>query len=66
MGDLPLWVMLVAFGVWELYAHFVAGNKASHTLSNRIWALQGRYPWTRWLTWAVLVVLALHLPLQLI
>ena len=59
--DLILWAIVAAFVAWELYAHFVARNKAAHTLSNRIQALEKLYPKTRVLTAVVLLVLALHL-----
>lgn len=59
--DNILWAIVAAFVGWEGYAHFVAKNKKAHTLSNRIWALETRYPKTRVLTAVVLVVLSLHL-----
>ena len=59
--DLILWAIVAVFVAWELYAHFVAKNKSAHTLSNRIRALEKRYPKTRVLTAVVLLVLALHL-----
>lgn len=62
--DWILWVICAAFGGWEAYAHFVARNKGAHTLSNRIWALQRRYPKARVLTAVVLLVLSLHLTVR--
>lgn len=59
--DWILWLIVAAFVVWELYAHFVAKNKEAHTLSNRIQALEKKYPKTRVLTAVVILVLALHL-----
>ena len=59
--DIILWVIVGAFILWELYAHFIARNAGAHTLSNRIQQLEKRYPKTRVLTAVVLLVLALHL-----
>ena len=59
--DIILWLIVGAFLVWELYAHFIGKNREAHTLSNRIWALEQRYPKTRVLTAVALLVLALHL-----
>jgi hypothetical protein len=62
--DTILWVICACFGVWELFAHFVARNRGAHTLSNRIWAMQNRWPRTRWLVRGACVVLLLHLGYQ--
>lgn len=62
--DIILWVICGAFGAWEAYAHFIAKNKSAHTLSNRIWWLQKKYPKTRALTAVVLLTLALHLTVR--
>lgn len=59
--DWILWTIVAAFGAWEAFAHFVAKNRDAHTLSNRIQALEARYPKTRVLTAVVMLVLALHL-----
>lgn len=64
MGDLPLWVIVGAFLVWEAFAHFVGRNRSSHTLSNRIWALEQRWPKTRAATAVACLVLALHLTVR--
>ena len=59
--DIILWLIVGAFVLWEVYAHVIGRNKSAHTLSNRIWWLEQRYPKTRVLTAVVLLVLALHL-----
>lgn len=59
--DWILWAIVGAFLVWEAYAHFVARNRGAHTLSNRIWALEQRWPKMRVVTVLVLVALVLHL-----
>lgn len=61
MGDLPLWLIVGAFAGWELYAKAVAKNKGSHTLSNRIWALEKRYPKSRLVVLVACVLLTAHL-----
>jgi hypothetical protein len=62
--DYILWAIVAAFIIWEAYAHFVMHNRRAHTLSNRISALEKRYPKTRVLVAVVLLVLALHLILN--
>lgn len=62
--DILLWIIVGAFLVWELYAHFIARNRGAHTLSNRIQALEKKYPKVRVLTAVVLLVLALHLTVR--
>jgi hypothetical protein len=57
-------VILGAFAAWEAYAHFIARNRGSHTLSNRIWAFEARHRWGRLAVWAAWVVLGTHLILQ--
>lgn len=64
MGDLGLWLILAAFVAWEAFAHFVARNRGAHTLSNRVWALERRHPWTRLLVALAMVVATTHLVLQ--
>ncbi len=64
MLDLILWAIVAAFIVWEFFAHFIAKNKSAHTLSNRIQALEARFPRVRVLTAVVLLVLALHLTVK--
>lgn len=64
MGDLPLWGIVAAFAVWEVFAHFVARNRGEHTLSNRVWALEARYPKTRVLVASLVALLFSHLVLQ--
>jgi len=59
--DYILWALVALFVIWEFYAHFIAHNRKAHTLSNRISALEKRYPKTRVLVAVVLLVLALHL-----
>ncbi len=61
MMDVILWLIVAAFILWELYAHFIGKNKSAHTLSNRIWALEKRWPKTRVLTVLACVLLILHL-----
>lgn len=51
VGDWPLWGMLASFVTWELFAHFT-GNKDQHTLSNRFWALESKYHFTKGLVGA--------------
>lgn len=65
MGDIPLWAIVGSFVGWELYAHFVAKNKAEHTLSNRIWRLEQKLGWPgRGLVAAAVAVLFAHLVFQ--
>lgn len=64
MGDIGLWAIVAAFVGWEAFAHFVARNRGSHTLSNRIWALEARYPIARLGVGAALGALAAHLLLR--
>ena len=64
MGDLPLWIIVGAFIAWELYAHVIAKNRRSHTLSNRIWALEQRHPKSRAIVLIACVLLAAHLTVQ--
>ena len=59
--DIVLWAIVAAFAVWEVVAHFVFRNRGAHTLSNRIWALEKRYPKTRAATALACLLLALHL-----
>lgn len=61
MSDLGLWAIIAAFVVWELFAHFVARNRGAHTLSNRVWALEHRYPLARTLVVALVGALGYHL-----
>lgn len=61
MLDWILWLIVAAFWTWEVFAHFVMKNRSAHTLSNRIQALERRYPKTRVLTAVACLVLALHL-----
>jgi hypothetical protein len=65
MGDTPLWGIIGAFVAWEAYAHFVARNKASHTLSNRIDTLEQRYPTARVGVAVAILALFAHLVLNL-
>lgn len=60
-GDLPLWLIVLSFVVWEVYAHFVAKNMGEHTLSNRIKTLEDAHPWTRLVTLVTMVALTIHL-----
>ena len=62
--DIPLWVMCGAFTAWEVFAHFVARNKQEHTLSNRIWALEQKYPKSRVAVAGAVFVLFTHLVFQ--
>ena len=64
MLDLILWGLLVAFAGWEIYARFFARNRGAHTLSNRIWALEQRWPFTRFLVAAGIGALGYHLLFQ--
>lgn len=59
--DVILWLIVLLFVVWEAFAHFIAKNKEAHTLSNRIWALEARYPKSRALVALACLALALHL-----
>jgi hypothetical protein len=61
MWDVILALIIVAFLVWEVTAHFVFHNRGIHTLSNRIVWLHRRHPKVRVATAVVLLVLALHL-----
>jgi hypothetical protein len=62
--DIPLWVICGMFVGWELFAHFVAKNKEEHTLSNRIAALERRFPVFRAITAGVVTLLFFHLTFQ--
>lgn len=62
--DVILWVLCAAFAVWELFAHFVARNRGAHTLSNRIWALEQRWPPARILVGVACAALFAHLTFQ--
>lgn len=42
LRDLPLWLIVTSFVAWEAFAHYVARNRGSHTLSNRIWAAESK------------------------
>lgn len=64
MWDIPLWIICGAFVVWELFAHFVAKNREEHTLSNRIAALECRFPKTRIAVGLAVAVLFTHLTFQ--
>lgn len=59
--DAPLYAIVAAFVAWELFAEYVARNRAEHTLSNRIHALEHRHPLTRLLVAGVMGALTLHL-----
>lgn len=63
LGDKPLWALLTAFLSWELFAHFT-GNKSQHTLSNRFWALEKKYHFTKILVGAGGLYLTGHLVFQ--
>lgn len=41
LGDWPLWGIIASFIGWEMWCHFVMKNKGEHTLSNRVWFLEG-------------------------
>ena len=62
--DIILWVIVAAFIIWEFYAHVIAKNRKAHTLSNRIWWLEQRYPKTRALVALACLLLALHLTVR--
>lgn len=64
--DPILWIIIAAFVVWELVAHFVLHNDEGHTLSNRIdvfekWAGAPGYAAVIGVLCAAAVVLPLHL-----
>lgn len=61
MVDLGLWLIIAAFVVWELLAHFVYRNRGPHTLSNRLETLGSAHPWFRWTLRLACLVLAVHL-----
>lgn len=59
--DIILWAICVLFIGWELFAHFIARNMYAHTLSNRIWWVEKRYPKTRFAVVLACLVLLTHL-----
>lgn len=59
--DIFLWALIALFVVWEAFAHFIAKNREAHTLSNRIWALEKKYPKSRILVVAAIALLFVHL-----
>jgi hypothetical protein len=61
LGDKPLWALFVLFLGWEFGAHFQGARWHEHTLSNRIWELEDRHPWTRTLVGAFCGGLSAHL-----
>ena len=61
--DLILWGICALFIAWEAFAHFIAKNREAHTLSNRVWALEARYPKTRGVVALIMIALTLHLAL---
>ncbi len=63
-ADILLWLLVGLFIVWEFYAHFIGKNKTAHTLSNRIWYLEQKYPKTRVLVAVACLVLCLHLTVR--
>lgn len=62
--DILLWFLVASFVLWEMFAHFVMRNREAHTLSNRIWWLEKRYPKTRVVVGLACLVLLLHLTFQ--
>lgn len=64
--DLPLWGLIGSFVVWEVFAHFVARNRGSHTLSNRIWSWETKGGLAaRLAVAAAIIVLFTHLVLHI-
>jgi hypothetical protein len=61
ISDYPLWGIIASFIGWEVYAHFIGKNKESHTLSNRIWSLETKYPASRVGVFGACVLLLAHL-----
>ena len=61
MTDIVLWAIVGLFVAWEAFAHFIAKNREAHTLSNRIWALERRWPVTRLVVAAAVALLGTHL-----
>lgn len=59
--DIILWLLVAAVVVWELFAHFVARNREAHTLSNRIWWMEKRFPKSRGVVVVACLVLLTHL-----
>lgn len=61
MLDIILYVIILAFVVWECLAHWVFRNKSGHTLSNRVEWLEREGGWpVRALVIAALIALGVH------
>ena len=51
VGDRPLWIIIGAFIAWEFYAHYIAHNRGSHTLSYDV----GQFEWWAHPTGSIIV-----------